>query len=102
MTSRVDPRLKLSNGGRTVEVTGPIVSWDPDEISATFSVVITQMNEHDQVVTANGASTDLYTRAANSTTWAAVASVTDPALRLEQGPATAFATATILVDGPSY
>ena len=100
MTSKVNSMLRLSKRGQRVNVAGPIVSWDPDEISATFSVVISQVDAAGNVVVANGASTLTYTNP-TSTTWAAVATVTDPALRLEVGPATAVATATILVDGPA-
>ena len=100
MTSKVNSMLRLSKRGQRVNVNGPIVSWDPDEISATFSVVISQVDATGNVVVATGASTVTYTNP-TSTTWAAVATVTDPALRLEAGPATAVATATILVDGPA-
>ena len=101
MTSKVNSKLHLGKHGHSVAVEGPIDSWDADEISATFSVVITQVDEAGNVVTANGSSTDSYTKP-GSTSWDAVATVTDPALHLENGPATAFATATILVQGPSY
>jgi hypothetical protein len=101
MTSKVNSKLHLRDHGKSVDVVGPISSWDDDEISATFSVVITQVNEAGNVVTANGSSTDGYANP-DSTSWDAVATVTDPALSLENGPATAYATATILVDGPSY
>src|SRR6476661_4599304 len=101
MTSRVNSRIKLKHGGRSVDVAGPIVNWDSDEISATFFVVITQVNEDGNVVTANGSSVGTYTNPA-STTWAAAATVTNPDLRLEEGHATAVATATILVEGFSY
>jgi hypothetical protein len=103
MTSKVNRMLRLSKRGQRVNVDGPIVSWDPDEISATFSVVISQVDAAGNVVVANGASTATYANRPHrpSTTWAAVATVTDPALRLEVGPATAVATATILVDGPA-
>ena len=101
MTSRVNSRLKLGHGGHRVEVEGPIISWDSDEISATFSVVISQVNAEGDVVTANGSSTGIYTAQPPSTSWDAVATVTDPDLRLEEGPATAVATATIVVQGYS-
>jgi hypothetical protein len=98
MTSRVNSRLKLKQGGRSVEVEGPIISWDSDEISATFSVVIPPVNEDGRVVTANGSSVETYTNP-DSTSWSAIATVATPGLELEQGPATAFATASISVEG---
>jgi hypothetical protein len=101
MTSKVKKRLCLKKSGKRVEVRGPIVRWEPDERSAVFSVVISQVNAAGKVVTATGASTALYTNP-GSTQWAATAVVTDPALQLELGPATAYATATIQVDGPAY
>lgn len=101
MTSRVNSRLKLGHGGRSVAVEGPIINWDPDEISATFSVDISQVNADGTVVSANGSSTDNYTASPPSTSWAAIATVTDPDLRLEEGPATALATAIITVQGYS-
>jgi hypothetical protein len=101
MTSRVNSKLQLGHGGRSVAVEGPIITWDPDEISATFSVDISQVNSEGNVVTASGSSTDLYTAQPppGSTSWGAIATVTDPALRLDEGHATALATATILVQG---
>jgi len=98
LISRVNSRLTLKHGGRSAEVEGPIVTWDSDEISATFFVVISQVNEDGNVVTASGSSVASYTNP-DSDSWAAVATVTDPDLRLEEGPATAVATATILVEG---
>ncbi len=101
MTSRVNKRLHLKKSGRGVDVEGPIISWDSDEISATFSVVISQVDEDGNVVTATGSSTETYTNPV-STGWSAVATVTDPTLRLEEGTATAYATATILIQGLSH
>ncbi len=100
MTSRVRRKLCLKKKGTEVVVKGPILSWDSDELSAVFSVVITQVDSHGRVVTANGASTVLYTP--GSTHWTARAHVANPGLRLEEGPATAYATAKILVQGPAY
>jgi hypothetical protein len=101
MTSRVKKRLCLKKGGKRVEVRGPIVKWDSDERSAVFSVAISQVDAAGNVVTANGSSTAVYTNP-TSKEWAATAVVTDPGLHLEHGPATAYATATIQVDGPRY
>jgi hypothetical protein len=101
MTSKVKKRLCLKKGGKRVEVRGPIVKWDADEVSAVFAVTISQVDAAGNVVTANGSSTALYTNP-KSKHWTATAVVTDPALHLELGPATAYATATIQVDGPAY
>jgi hypothetical protein len=100
MTSRVRKKLCLKKKGTEVLVRGPILSWGADELSAVFSVAITQIDKNGNVVTANGASTALYTP--GSTHWTAKAFVTDPSLRLENGPATAYATAKILIEGPAY
>lgn len=100
MTSRVKKKLCLKDNGTHVEVRGPIVKWDSDEVSAVFSVVIAQMGPNG-LVTANGSSTGVFTNPA-SKHWTATAVVTDPSLQLEDGPATAYATATIHVQGPAY
>ena len=101
MTSKVKRRLCLSENGKRVEVRGPIAEWDADEISAVFSVVISQVDDDGNVVSANGSSSATYTNP-ESDTWSATAMVTDPHLHLEHGPATAYATATIEVEGPAY
>jgi hypothetical protein len=101
MTSKVKKRLCLKEGGTRVEVRGPIVKWDSDEVSAVFAVSISQVDAAGNVVTANGSSTAVYTNP-KSKHWTATAVVADAGLQLEHGPATAYATATIQVDGPAY
>jgi hypothetical protein len=96
MTSKVDTQLKLSKDGMTVQVTGPILKWDPDERSAVFSVEITQPPNGARV-SARGQSTRTYYP--KDTEWRAVAHVIGPK-PLELGMAMATATATItLKDG---
>ncbi len=91
MTSRVNKHLKLSADGRTVNVVGPIVTWEGDERSAVFSVEITQP-PNGAAVSARGRSAQTY-RPSNSS-WKANARVGDgPPLQV--GPALATATAII-------
>ena len=54
MISRVDANLVLRANGRMVEVTGPISQWDADETSATFAVVIAQVQPGGEIVLAHG------------------------------------------------
>jgi len=91
MNSRIDSLLCLENHGRTVKVTGPIDSWQANEVSAVVSVIITQMKASGRIAVATGISERYMNGAAD---WDADATVTTgPAL--EFGPATAYATATI-------
>jgi len=90
LTSKVDKKLCLRNGGRVVDVVGP-VSWDSDEISAVFSVTISQMDDAGNVRSAGGASVR-YLNGPNQ--WTATARADEDA-PLEPGPATAFATAVV-------
>ena len=94
MTSKVDKKLCLRSGGRAVDVVGP-VSWDDDEVSAVFSVTISQMDDDGNVRSAGGASVR-YLNGVNE--WRAVARTDDEA-PLEPGPATAFATAVVEEQG---
>lgn len=90
MTSKVDKLLCLRNGGTVVDVTGP-VAWEDDEVSAVFSVTISQLDEDGVTHSAGGSSV----RYANGVTqWQAVARTAEE-LPLEPGPATAFAVATV-------
>jgi hypothetical protein len=91
MTSKVNTPLKLSTDGTTVQVTGPISNWDPDERSAVFSVEITQP-PNGATVSARGRSTRTYRPTDNA--WQAVARVSG-AKPLHLGRALATATATI-------
>jgi hypothetical protein len=91
MNSRINKKLCLQDHGKTVLVKGPIISWEPDEVSALISVLITQMKDGGQIAVASGVS-ERYMN--DATDWDANATVTSgPAL--EVGPATAYATATI-------
>jgi len=75
MTAKVNTPLKLSADGMTVQVTGPISKWDPDERSAVFSVEITQ-SPNGATVSARGRSTRTYHP--KYTPWQAVARVSGP------------------------
>jgi hypothetical protein len=98
MNSRIDELLCLEDNGRTVKVTGPILSWAPGEVSALIAVVITQVKASTKTAMAGGISERYMNGAAN---WDADAIVTSgPAL--EFGPATAYATATIEMDDRTF
>ena len=60
MHSKVDDRLVLSSDGREVAVSGPITQWDDDEKSATFAVVIAQLDENGEIVLAGAGRTGTY------------------------------------------
>ncbi len=90
VNSRIKKQLCLRNAGQTVDVKGPILKWDPDEVSAIFSVVVSQMNSSLVIVSAAGVSGKY---AAGALMWEATADAVGGPLEL--GPATATATATI-------
>ena len=93
MHSKVDDNLRLSADGREVAVSGPITKWDDDEQSATFTVVIAQLDESGDIVLARGRSRETYERGAK--TWEATAHVTREGARLTAGEAQAWALASI-------
>ena len=93
MHSRVDDNLVLSTDGREVAVSGPISQWNSDEKSATFTVVIAQVDNDGEIVLARGASHTTYENGAK--TWKATARVSKPGARLSDGPAQAWALASI-------
>ena len=97
MTSKVDDKLRLSPDGKTIEVTGPIQSWQSDEAAAVFSVVISQAAGNGGPTTAIGASTLTYVP--TSGTWTAEARVTGKNMEFHEGNATAHAWATIAQPG---
>jgi hypothetical protein len=91
MNSRINKKLCLNNDGKTVHVKGPILQWDPDEVSAIFTVTIKQITDSGATASATGSS-QTYFPSAHA--WDADAIVTTGP-ELEYGPATAYATATI-------
>jgi hypothetical protein len=96
VTSKVDKKLCLRTGGRVVDVVGPVL-WDDDEVSAVFSVSISQMDDDGNVRSAGGASVR-YLNGNGVSQWTATAH-TDEHAPLEPGPATAFATAVVEEQG---
>jgi hypothetical protein len=94
MTSRVNGTLHISSDGRRVTVVGPI-TWDPDEQSAFFTVVISQPSGA-PTVHALGASGRI---ARGASQWEATATVVEAGKRLNPGKADAFAVATIATLG---
>jgi hypothetical protein len=99
MISRVDANLVLRPNGRVVEVTGPITQWDADETSATFAVVIAQLQADGTIVLAHGSSVNTYHSGDGA--WSAHAHVVGPA-GLAAGHAQAFAYASVLNDDGEY
>ena len=93
MGSRVKAKLRLSDDGREVVVSGPITEWDGDEESATFTVVIAQVDDSGDIVLARGESEYTYRRGAK--TWKATARVNGRSGRLTRGLAEAWALASI-------
>jgi hypothetical protein len=77
MGSRIFPHLALVNGRKTVEVKGPTGDWDPYAVSATFAVIVGQVNRQTgAIVLAKGRSTEVYTP--GNDWWDADADVFDP------------------------
>ena len=77
MGSRIFPHLALVNGRKTVKVKGPTGDWDPYAESATFAVIVGQVNRQTgAIVLAKGRSTETYTPA--DQWWDADADVFDP------------------------
>jgi hypothetical protein len=93
MHSKVDDNLRLSADGREVAVSGPITDWEDDELSATFTVVIAQLDEDGDIVLARGRSRETYRNGARK--WEATAEVTRNGARLTAGEAQAWALASI-------
>jgi hypothetical protein len=100
MHSKVDDNLVLSRDGLEVAVSGPISKWDDDEASATFTVVIAQIDENGDIVLARGRSHEAYQNGAGI--WWAKAHVSKPGARLSQGPAQAWALASIAETNGEY
>lgn len=92
MNSRIDTTLCLVDNGMTVRAKGPIINWEPDEVSAVVTVTVKQLvGPPRQMASATGSS-KLYLNGA--TRWAARAVVT-AGPPLHYGQAMALATATI-------
>jgi hypothetical protein len=93
MGPKIDAHLKLVDDGRTVKVVGPTGEWDRYAVSATFKVVVAQV-QGDKIVFAIGNSDETYTSA--QTWWDADAVVQgDPDVKLFGGPASAWAIASV-------
>jgi hypothetical protein len=100
MHSKVNDNLRLSADGREVAVSGPITEWDDDEQSATFTVVIAQIDENGDIVLARGRSRETYRNGAK--TWEATAKVIQNDARLTTGEARAWALASITETSGKY
>jgi hypothetical protein len=91
--SRVKAKLTVSDDGRVVAVTGPITKWEGDEESATFTVVIAQVDGDGDIILARGESEYTYRKGAKR--WEATARVNGRGGRLKRGMAQAWALASI-------
>lgn len=77
MGSKIFPHLALVNGGSRVKVKGPTGEWDPYAESATFAVIVGQVDRQTGAITlARGRSTEVYTP--GDQWWDADADVFDP------------------------
>jgi hypothetical protein len=100
MGPKIDAHLKLVDDGRTVKVVGPTGEWDRYAVSATFKVVVAQV-QGDKIVFAIGNSDETYTSA--QTWWDADAVVQgDPDVKLFGGPASAWAIASVRTRDDTY
>lgn len=94
MGPKIDSHLVLADGGRTVKVVGPTGDWDRYAVSATFKVVVAQI-QGANIVLATGRSGAPYTPA--QTWWDADAKVrsTDQSVKFVAGWASAWAIASV-------
>jgi hypothetical protein len=60
MGPKIDTHLQLVDNGRTVEVVGPIGDWSRYAVSATFKVVVAQVQAGGKIVLAIGHSDEVY------------------------------------------
>jgi hypothetical protein len=94
MGPKIDSHLVLADGGRTVKVVGPTGDWDRYAVSATFKVVVAQIQGAD-IVLATGHSDEPYTP--DQTWWDADAKVrsADESVKFVAGWASAWAIASV-------
>jgi hypothetical protein len=94
MGPKIDVHLVLADGGRTVKVVGPTGDWDRYAVSATFKVVVAQI-QGENIVLAIGHSDDPYTT--DKSWWDADAKVksADPNVKFVAGWASAWAIASV-------
>jgi hypothetical protein len=93
MEPKIDSPLTIGPNGRHIAVTGPIGGWEADEHSATFAVMITQVQADGKIVLAVGHNPNPFTpHAAN---WNAAAEVVGAGHLTAGLPATGFAIASV-------
>ena len=100
MGPRIDAHLKLVDGGRTVKVVGPTGDWDRYAVSATFKVVVAQIQE-DRIVFATGirmSRTPRPTPGGMPTRWCTAI----PTSSWSRAPATAWAIASVKTRDDQY
>ncbi len=99
MGPKIDPHLKLADGGHKVEVVGPIGPWDRYIEQAWFWVVVAQVQE-EKIVVATADPVRAYKPPEAS--WGATAEVSAAGAELEPGPAHAWAVASFETRGDKY
>jgi hypothetical protein len=94
MGPKIDSHLVLADGGRTVKVVGPTGDWDRYAVSATFKVVVAQI-QGPNIVLAVGHSDAPYTP--DKSWWDADAKVksADENVKFVAGWASAWAIASV-------
>jgi len=101
MGPKIDAHLLLADGGRTVKVVGPTGDWDRYAVSATFKVVIAQV-QGEEIVLAVGHSDEPYTP--DKTWWDADAKIksADASVKFVAGWASAWAIASVKTRDNQY
>ncbi len=101
MGPKIDSHLVLADGGRTVKVVGPTGDWDRYAVSATFKVVVAQI-QGESIVLAVGRSDAPYTP--DKSSWDADAKVrsADENVKFVEGWASAWAIASVKMRDNSY
>jgi hypothetical protein len=101
MGPKIDSHLVLADGGRTVKVVGPTGDWDRYAVSATFKVVVAQI-QGESIVLAVGRSDAPYTP--DKSWWDADAKVrsADENVKFVEGWASAWAIASVKMRDDSY
>lgn len=100
MGPKIDAHLVLADGGRTVKVVGPTGDWDRYAVSATFKVVVAQI-QGANIVFAVGESDEPYTP--DKTWWDADAEIssTEPG-KFVEGWASAWGVASVRMRDDTY
>ena len=97
--SRIDT-VEISNNGKHATVSGPIISWDADEMSATFSTAVTQLTPTGEIVLAAGENSTPVNNPSDR--WTVQVSVLGNGRLTTPGSASAWASASVHVTPDGY